>query len=73
MREAATREAMPKYAPCGSAATKRAITSVGNVGARADATEPRVNATTSASRSPLRGSRAASTAMVGAPTTTPAA
>ncbi len=69
----ATSDAIPKYAPCGRAATKRAATSSSKFGASADSTEPIVNAPTSASRRPLRGSRAANTAIVGAPTTTPAA
>jgi hypothetical protein len=64
---------MPKYAPCGRAATNRATTTSSNVGATADASVPTVNAITSASSNPLRGNRAATTAIVGAPTTTPAA
>lgn len=73
MRLAATSDAMPKYAPCGRAATKRAATTSSNVGSRADATVPIVNAAARASSSCLRGHRAAAAAIVGAPTTTPSA
>ncbi len=64
---------MPKYAPCGSAATKRAARTSPKVGSSADAMVLRVNAARSASRSRFRGQRAAAAAIVGAPTTTPRA
>src|SRR5690554_1154655 len=70
---AATSAATPKYAPCGSAARKRKATTDANVGASADATVSVVNAIASATSRRLRGKRAANAAMVGAPTTTPAA
>ena len=73
IRCAATSEAIPKYAPCGSPATKRAASTVSNVGSRADAIVPRVNAVSRARSSCLRGQRAAAAAIVGAPTTTPRA
>ena len=73
MSDDATSAAIPKNAPCGSAARNRAISTVSKVGASADATVPMVKATTSTRSNDLRGKRDDRAAIVGAPTTTPAA
>src|SRR5258705_4772404 len=69
----ATRAATPKYAPCGNPATNRAIISVWYDGANTLARLPSVNTAIRVSSSVLRGTRAASAAMSGAPITTPSA
>ena len=69
----ATSAATPKYAPCGSPATNRAIISVSYDGASTLARLPSVNTAIRVSSRVLRGTRAASAAMIGAPITTPRA
>ena len=69
----AANAAIPKYAPCGSPATNRAIINVPYDGASTLARLPSVNTAISVSSSALRGTRAASAAITGAPITTPIA
>ena len=64
---------MPKNAPCGRPATKRAAISVPYVGAKTLTRLPSVKTTIRPSSSVLRSTRAVSDAMSGAPTTTPSA
>ena len=72
-RDAATTEPMPKKAPCGIPARKRAAMTVGYVFAARIARCATAKKAMSPMSRPLRGALANAMAMSGAPTTTPRA
>ena len=71
--DAATSEPMPKNAPCGKPDRKRVSISQPYSETKPEAALATANHTISPMRTVLRRIRAASTAMSGAPTTTPSA